>query len=53
MEELTHRRDQHARELDIDPTVIASRSTLVELAEDWDTTNGRLLLRWQRDLLSF
>ncbi len=53
MEELTHRRDHHARELDIDPTVIASRSTLVELAEDWDTTNGRLLLRWQRDLLSF
>ncbi len=53
MEELTRRRDDHARELDIDPTVIASRATLVELAEDWDTTNGPLLLPWQRNLLSF
>ena len=53
MEELTRRRDHHARELDIDPTLIASRATLVELADDWDANHGKLLLGWQRDLLSF
>ena len=53
MEELTRRRDRHAHELVIDPTLIASRATLVMLADDWEKQSAQLLLQWQRDLLSF
>jgi ribonuclease D len=50
-ESLTQRRDQHARRLDIDPTLIASRSTLFELAQNWEA-HAPLLMNWQRELLS-
>jgi hypothetical protein len=37
--------------LDLDPTLIASRATLLALAEDWNSHQGGLM-DWQRDLLS-
>jgi ribonuclease D len=43
-------RDQKAAELDIDPTLIASRSTLVLLSQDWDKYKPDLM-SWQRELL--
>ena len=51
MAELQQRRDQRATELGIDPTLIASRSTMVELAEDWQKFSPGLM-SWQRALLS-
>lgn len=48
--ELQKRRDQRAAELGIDPTLIASRSTLSDLAHDWDK-NASQLMKWQRALL--
>ena len=50
MLELEKRRDRRAAELEIDPTLIASRATLVLLARDW-ATHEQGLMRWQRDLL--
>ena len=44
------RRDQRAKELDLDPTLIASRSVLWELARDWDKSSAELM-DWQRELL--
>lgn len=34
----------------IDPTLIASRAALLDLAEDWNR-HERELMNWQRDLL--
>jgi ribonuclease D len=48
--DLTHRRDRHARDLDLDPTLIASRSTLVALARDGAKPHAELM-NWQRELL--
>lgn len=48
--ELRKRRDARATELDIDPTLIASRSTLSDLAHNWDK-HGAELMNWQRRLL--
>lgn len=48
--ELTHRRDRSAHDLNIDPTLIASRATLVSLARDGAEARAQLL-RWQRELL--
>lgn len=48
--QLERRRDQRAKELDIDPTLIASRSTLWELAREWDRASAELM-NWQRELL--
>jgi ribonuclease D len=48
--ELQRRRDRHAHELGIDPTLIASRAMLVLLARDWKAYEGELM-RWQRQLL--
>ena len=48
--ELQQRRDTRAKELDIDPTLIASRATLLALAEDW-AANEKDLMNWQRELL--
>ena len=48
--ELEKIRDHHALELGLDPTLIASRSTLGDLARDWDT-NAASLMNWQRELL--
>jgi ribonuclease D len=44
-------RDRHAAELQIDPTLIASRSMLVLLSQDWNKYQGDLM-NWQRELLS-
>lgn len=48
--ELQQRRDARAAELGIDPTLIASRATLVDLAEDWNAHQSALM-NWQRELL--
>lgn len=48
--ELQRRRDAKATELGIDPTLIASRATLLDLAEDWNRHEPELM-NWQRDLL--
>ena len=48
--ELQHRRDARAVELAIDPTLIASRATLSDLAHDWEKNQGQLM-NWQRELL--
>ena len=49
--ELQSRRDARARDLDLDPTLIASRSVLSDLAHNWDK-NAPLLMEWQRELLA-
>lgn len=43
-------RDKEAHRLQIDPTLIASRSTLVLLSQDWDKYENKLM-KWQRELL--
>ncbi len=48
--ELQARRDARALELGIDPTLIASRSTLLELARNWEQ-HASTLMNWQRELL--
>jgi ribonuclease D len=48
--QLERRRDQRAKELDIDPTLIASRSVLWDLAREWDEASAELMT-WQRELL--
>ncbi len=47
---LEKRRNHRAHELGIDPTLIASRATLSELARDWDKYAPDLM-SWQRELL--
>jgi ribonuclease D len=49
--ELQNRRDARARELEIDPTLVASRSVLSDLAHNWDK-NAPLLMKWQHELLT-
>jgi ribonuclease D len=48
--ELESRRNARAHELGIDPTLIASRAMLSDLAHDWDR-HAPGLMRWQRELL--
>ena len=48
--ELQKRRDARASDLGIDPTLIASRSMLSDLAHDWDKHSSDLMT-WQRELL--
>ncbi len=48
--ELKNRRDRRAAELEIDPALIASRATLLALAQDKNSPE-RELMSWQRDLL--
>jgi ribonuclease D len=50
LEELAKRRDARAGELEIDPTIIASRSLLTELVRHGDVARGELM-KWQRELL--
>ncbi len=50
MGQMKLRRDKHAANLGIDPTLIASRATLLELAQDWEKHAVRLM-NWQRELL--
>jgi len=49
--QLEQKRNSRATALDIDPTLIASRATLLALADDWDRHQGDLM-SWQRELLS-
>lgn len=48
--ELQRHRDAHAARLSIDPTLIASRGVLSDLAHDWEKHAGQLM-RWQTELL--
>jgi len=48
--ELQKKRDAQAQHLCIDPTLIASRGTLSDLARNWDKYSGELM-NWQRELL--
>ena len=47
---LEKRRNLRAADLEIDPTLIASRATLSDLAHDWDKYSPDLMA-WQRQLL--
>jgi hypothetical protein len=49
-EELRRRRDRGARDLDLEPAFIASRSTLEAIAAD-ETCATTLLVPWQRGVL--
>ncbi len=49
--ELQKRRDARAAELEIDPTLIASRATLSDLAHNWDK-HAHELMNWQKALLT-
>lgn len=49
--ELERRRDAQAHRLSLDPTLIASRATLSDLAYHWEAYAGGLM-KWQRDLLT-
>jgi ribonuclease D len=49
--ELENIRDRHAHELQIDPTLIAPKSVLGDLARDWERYSGELM-GWQRALLA-
>lgn len=49
--ELQARRDKRAAELGIDPTLVAPRAMLSEVAHSWEKGSS-LLMRWQRQLLS-
>ena len=48
--ELEKIRNHHAHELAIDPTLIASKSVIGDLARDWDK-HAAELMNWQRELL--
>jgi ribonuclease D len=50
MDDIKRIRDRRAHELGIDPTLIASRADLLQLARDWET-HARELMSWQRELL--
>jgi ribonuclease D len=50
LEAIQKRRDARAVELGIDPTIIASRATMIDLADDWDL-HQKDLMNWQRELL--
>ena len=51
LHDLERRRNRRAEELAIDPTLIASRATLVSLAADWESHQLELL-PWQREQLT-
>ncbi|MCU0785500.1 MAG: HRDC domain-containing protein [Verrucomicrobia bacterium] len=48
--ELETRRNARANDLGIDPTLMASRATLSDLAHNWDK-HAPQLMNWQRELL--
>ena len=47
---LEERRNARAAELGIDPTLIASRATMLALAHDWESA-GADLMAWQKQIL--
>jgi ribonuclease D len=48
--EIEKHRDKHAHDLGIDPTLIAPKSVIGDLARDWDKYAPDLM-KWQRELL--
>jgi len=48
---LQARRDARATDLKIDPTLIANRTMLTDLARNWDEHAGQLMA-WQRELMA-
>lgn len=50
LQEIERRRNRHAEELGIDPTLIASRASMVALAADKGDPEAELMA-WQRELL--
>jgi ribonuclease D len=50
MAEIQEHRDRQARNLQIDPTIIASRSTMIRLACEAEDV-FEVILPWQRELL--
>jgi ribonuclease D len=48
--DLQKRRDAHAHQLGIDPTLIAPKAMLGDLARDWEKHSTELM-NWQRELL--
>lgn len=50
-DELEKRRNTHAHRLSLDPTLIASRAVLGDLAQSWDA-HAPQLMSWQRELLT-
>ena len=50
--ELERRRDQRAAEVQLDPSLLASRGTLLELARGGDEAWTLVLMPWQRELLA-
>jgi ribonuclease D len=48
--DLQKRRDARATDLGVDPTLIASRAVLSDLAHNWEKYEGELM-NWQRELL--
>jgi len=51
LHDLERRRNHRAAELDIDPTLVATRATLVALSQDWEKYRSALM-NWQQDLLT-
>jgi ribonuclease D len=49
-EEIEKKRNARATELSLDPTLIASRADMLQLAQDWDRFAPEMM-RWQRQLL--
>ena len=49
-EQLKRIRDARAEDLGLDPTLIASKATLVALARDWEN-QVQQLMGWQRQLI--
>jgi len=50
LDQLKNHRDEQAAALGLDPSFIASRATLINLAENWEL-HSKELMRWQRELL--
>lgn len=48
--EIEKHRNAHAEELGLDPTLIASKAVIGDLARDWDK-HAANLMNWQRELL--
>lgn len=50
--ELERRRDRQAADLGLDPSLLASRATLLELARNGEAAANEVLMQWQRELLA-
>jgi ribonuclease D len=50
--ELEKKRNKKAHDLGLDPTIIASRATLVQLARDDGEADSEALMEWQKSLLA-